>query len=261
MAEIARRNPLSRLRIPDPSAVALGLLAGWRVLHKFGRNDDVDSAASEDVVAEGGIWNPPDAAVAHTIVSDSADDSASGTGLQCVEVQGLDDDLDPCIEVVDLDGLTPVAIPVEFRRISVVKGVRFGAGSTNAGLVTVARAGPATTIVMPAGFGQSQAAAYTVPRRHTLLITRIYSGIGRDIAAVSSQMEARLMVRDLNAAGPGWRVIREANHVIDGGHPPGLIRPPVPIVGPADVKIQAVGITDNNTLVTGGFDGYLVDFR
>jgi hypothetical protein len=67
-----------------------GELSGYSGVEKFGRNDDVDSGAVEDVWDGGGVWVAPTQARVHNLASTSANDTSAGSGARTVEVFGLD---------------------------------------------------------------------------------------------------------------------------------------------------------------------------
>jgi len=99
----------------------------YRTVHKFGRNPSVSTnTAPEDVWAAGGLMVWPTQASTLTIVSDSANDSAAGSGAQQIRVEGLDENFDEIYELVELNGLTSVATLHTFFRVDRAYVTRVG---------------------------------------------------------------------------------------------------------------------------------------
>lgn len=70
-----------------------------------------------------------------------------------------------------LNGVTPVAIPTSLFRINSALIMSAGSGKTNAGDITIRDAGGGTTrAIIPAGYGITRQAVFTVPAAHTLSI-------------------------------------------------------------------------------------------
>ena len=75
-----------------------------------GFNDDVDTASvPEDIWPQGGQIVFPSVAAVVDIVSDSALDTAAGTGARSVLVSGVDNNLNIISETVILNGVVAVA--------------------------------------------------------------------------------------------------------------------------------------------------------
>lgn len=165
-------------------------------IHKFGRNADIDSAAAETIWDAGGTYVWPTTSEPLSVVSDSTDDDAAGTGLRTLEIQGLDLNWNEISETVTLDGTTPVVTDIGFFRVFRIKGMTAGSGSVNAGNVTVTNETSGQTLgKVEAGKGQSQLALYSVPAGQTLSINEI---ICTPFKAAAASYEVRMMTRKVD---------------------------------------------------------------
>jgi hypothetical protein len=130
--------------------------------------------------AEAHIWGGaaatyplPTAAVALEAVSDSASDTAAGVGMQALAFGGLDANYATVAATVQMNGLTPVALPTAFRINSAVNvNVTPTTGTQrNVGTITIRDAGGGTVraIILPDA-GTLQQAIYTVPAGFNFLM-------------------------------------------------------------------------------------------
>jgi hypothetical protein len=161
--------------------ITKGLVPGSYIVHKYGRNTDVDG--QEDVWNGGGLYTgfPLGAGTTFTTVSTSANDTAAGTGARTWRWFYLDDDLnafDASGEFlyfdVTLAGLTPVVSTVSGRRIWRGYELTSGSGLANAGVVSLYHTGSPAVIFASAGVGKNQTAQanFTIPAGYTGYIDR-----------------------------------------------------------------------------------------
>lgn len=110
-------------------------------------------------------------------VSDSALDTAAGTGARTILISGLDANFNQISEVVVLAGLTPVQSVNSYLRVNFVTTVTAGSTGVNQGSITVRVTGGGTIqSIMRNGYGFAKSAIYTVPAGHTLLLTELSFG-------------------------------------------------------------------------------------
>ena len=134
-------------------------------------NADVDAA--EDIVAAGGnqTWLAAAALGAEIdiVSAEAADDGVPvvGTGARTLEISGIDANGYEQHETVTLNGTTDVHPTKSYLRIHRAKVLAVGSSGTNVGLITIDINGANTLAVVPAGYGQTQQAAYTVPLNYT----------------------------------------------------------------------------------------------
>lgn len=109
------------------------------------------------------------------IVSDSANDTAAGTGARTVLVETLSSSYVTQTQVVTLNGTTPVALTGTHLIVQSVLVLSSGSTFSNVGNVTVRVSGAgATQGYIAAGIGIQRAFKYTVPAGKTLVIDNLY---------------------------------------------------------------------------------------
>lgn len=162
-------------------AVTLGMVQGAAGLSIIGHADNTLAAS---VPFE--VWDAKiavaflTAASALEILSASANDAAAGTGARTVLVITLDANYNEVVQVVTLNGVTPVALTGTHLAVNTVVVLTAGSGRTNAGDLTVRVPGPGSTQgFMLAGTSLMRAAFFTVPALKTLLVTNILNVVNR----------------------------------------------------------------------------------
>ena len=162
--------------------VKRGNVPGHSLIHKFGKNDAIGTAFT--LISIGGTYPTPAANVALQIVSDDAADDIASTGARKVTIQGLTFSgglLIPAEEEVEMDGLTPVALTIEYARIFRAwiseSGVYVGPGTVSSpGTITIDEVVGGADWLVIAEFatgnsaGQSQTALYTTPSNTTSVL-------------------------------------------------------------------------------------------
>lgn len=152
--------------------VALGLRQGKNLWHKWGYNNDVDVGAEEIVWSEGGSFTFLTTASTLSLVSTSANDVDAGTGAHGMVLYGIDADRRSQVEVVLLNGLTPVVTTSTWLGINRVALFRSGSGQVNEGKITAtAVTGGSIQAAVPAGEGTTQQTMFFVQAGHTALAT------------------------------------------------------------------------------------------
>ncbi len=219
------------------------------VVDKFGYNGDVDGA--EDLIASGGDTYFPTTATAAAdidIVSGDTADTAAGTGARTITIIGLDANYMYQEEDVSLSGTTDVHPVNDYIRIDRAFVKTAGTGLTNAGNIVIDDA-TGTFLTILAGAGQSEKAAYTVPRNFSNgYILRWAMEMNR---ATNATATAALMVRPYGGA---WRYFRRFSV---SNTDPGLdIRPlfPLRIIGGSDIKLRILSVSTTNLIFTGAFE-------
>lgn len=240
--------------------VTLGNVPGYSRVFKFGQALDADSGVPTDIwdgadgVTSTDIWVPPASAETHTIVGAAAD-TAAGTGLQALRVYGLTSwGADEVSEDVEMAGAGGVVTSNSYVIVHRMKGIRFGAGATNAGIITATADVSATiTAAIQIGHGQTLMAIYGVPSTQELCITAIdvsvLRGGGGAIADVALQVDERA---DQSDSGFLTKHVFSTSSAFDLN-----ISPPLYFPGPCIAKVQVTSDT-NNVIVTGSFNAYLV---
>ena len=107
----------------------------------------------------GGVYTFPSSPVTLSLVSSSSADTMG------VYIEGLDADYNEISDLVQLNGLTPVASNKQFYRINAIYTI----SNINAGNITVTSGGVEYGYI-EAGYGTSQGIIYSVPAGHSLYV-------------------------------------------------------------------------------------------
>lgn len=248
------------------SLVALGFTSTSitnpvRRITALGNNPDVDQGTvPETIWPLGGLYPWKTTAGALEVVSSSAQDSTTGTGIATISLTLLDANYNESIVPVTLNGTTPVSIAGTWLRINAGVATTKGSGAaangvSNAGDILIRDSGAGTTRgIIQAGKGILRQAVYTVPAGYTLQIISQYIAFNRGTGVgatryltVSNYIQTstgvlRLPV-DLSCNGEAYR------H--DGV--PGITLPEK-----TDYALQAISVSADNSDVTAAFLGILV---
>jgi hypothetical protein len=164
--------------------IAEGNVAGHTSWEKYAINDDIDSAAEEDVWCVGGSYSflsgTTGLAVISSSVEDDFDKAPAGTGVKSVRIHYLDDSFVEKTTDVELDGTTPVNTSVtDIYRVNRIRPLAIGTNLKAVGSVDVKQRGGATVYSrIAAGFTKGRQLIYTVPYGKTLFIAQASGSIG-----------------------------------------------------------------------------------
>jgi hypothetical protein len=106
-----------------------------------------------------------------SIVSSSVNDIVTtGTGARTISITGVDSNWDPQVEVVNMNGTTPVVTVTTWIGINEVVITEAGTDQGNDGDITITSVGSGYNMAqMPAGDGVTQQCLFYVPRKHQFL--------------------------------------------------------------------------------------------
>lgn len=219
-----------------PYEVATGGIADMASAAVFGTNPAVPSTGFVDVWDAGGVLVYPTTGESWEVVSDSIQDSATGTGAATVLVQCLTDDYAEAEEILALDGVTPVAMSTSsafrFRRALVLTA---GSGASvpkaNAGTITfrVAGGGATRAQILP-GNNNTLDSHYTVPAGKVASLVLVYTNINKNEDA-----EIKL----LSTLGDGEIFSQRFAISVYQDSVVGPIPLPAPFIAKSDIKVQA----------------------
>jgi hypothetical protein len=155
-----------------------GKVAGYQQRHRIGENLDVDATTvPEDIWPSGGLYTgfPTTDGEQLQITSSDAADSAAGTGIRTIEIEGLDVNWRQVRETVILDGVSPSLTVEKFVRVNSVTGITCGSAEGAVGIITVRHnvttANVFATIAI--GDGGERNATFSVPLEKKGFIRRI----------------------------------------------------------------------------------------
>jgi hypothetical protein len=247
--DIALANPLPVL---DPYAISRGVVAAHTLVHKFGRNTDVDTTASEDVwEAPTVLWVPPTTARLHDLVSTDANDTAAGSGARTIRVFGLDAAGVLLEETVILNGVTPVATANTYTMIYRMLVLTGGTGGENAGTITAtAQTDGTITAQINATVSQTNMAIYQIPASTVGYLVSWYFGI---LGGTNADVDFALMQKS-PAADSVWLPVQIHGAQASGtSHVSHDIEYPIAFAAQTLLKVRAT-TTASNQDVMAGFD-------
>lgn len=226
--------------------VSRGRVRNHSSFHGFGLNSDV-STVMETIWTVGGQYVYPSIALTMSLVSSSAADAASGTGMRTLLLEGLDANRVAISEIVTLNGLTPVTTTKQYLRLNNATGLTAGSGDTNAGTITISNGGT-TYSAIQIGDVRSQNAFYSAPAN-----SAIYASALNFSTAQGKAAEISTWIRPQNGIffRAGATYMFQTATQID-------LLPPVKAPRGSDVEIRGLA-TAAGTPVACGFDIILVN--
>jgi len=224
-----------------------------QLVHKYGRNADVDTATDpEDIWTPGGLYAFPSAAAATTIVStDAADDGDPvGTGARTVTVEGLDSAWMFTTETATLNGVGAVSLATDYLRVFRAYVATAGSGETNAGTITVNH-GATVLAQIEIGDGQTQMAVYTTPADFSYgALMDFYATLVKGAAGASVKMALRT-----RTDGGAWQVKESFGLQTDGMSAWQYVYPFALKVPPkTDIVVRCLETSANDADIAAGFD-------
>jgi hypothetical protein len=169
--------------------IAKGNLDNHSLVHVYGKNVDVDLAAAEDLIDQGGTYTAPTVARVHNIVSDDANDDGSpvGTGARTVTITGLDSSYVEQSETITMNGVTDVPTINSYIFIYDMIVTTVGSNGSNVGTITATAVTDATvSCQISVGNNRSYLGVYQVPANKTAYLMNFHSAILSSAAAVVS---------------------------------------------------------------------------
>ena len=159
--------------------VAIGKRQGVEIWNKWGYNDDIDTGGEEIISPWGGTYVPPTVATTLTISSTSVNDiTSTGTGLRAIVITGIDENRDEQVEVVQMNGTTPVVTTSTWLGINRVVPFLCGSSKINEGTVTAtSTTGGSILAQMPLGENATQQAIFHVQANHTFVATSLHVNV------------------------------------------------------------------------------------
>lgn len=235
--------------------VALGRIQGHVLWNKFGYNADVD-VGTEVVASWGGSFDPITTASVLSIVSTNAADDDGSTGCNSVVIYGLDANRDEVIEVVTLNGTTPVVTTSTWLGVNRVAMYLCGTGKVNAGDITVTEtAGSSTMAQMPAEGGVSQQCIFYVPAGNQFIMEWLYAN---SLRQASQEPKVTIKVWVYSTVNNGKQEVFRAS--MDTSVATQIdINPQLPFPVSESSVVWMEATTDKaNTEISGRFSGILV---
>jgi len=197
---------------------------------------DTNVGKTENVLGVDTNYTYPAAATVMNVSSSSPSDTWNGTGAWNITIYGLDANLQPVSESLNLSGQTPVATVHAYLRVNLIEIGSAGAAEVNVGTIYIGvgpvTAGVPATIYHQAapGVGRSSTAVYTVPHGYTAYLRYLTFG------TVSSQhLTLRMRTRPANG-DKAWR--NDYYEEFTTEHVSHSMVVPYPIPGGSDIEFR-----------------------
>ena len=153
--------------------VALNLVGGYSLIHKFGRNDTVPNGSFAFINLLAFTAWQLSAATTVRVKAGNAEDTFNGDGAREITVQGIDDSFNEVTETIVTAGLSASSVTStlfwRIHRAWVSSAGVYGAANT-AAVIIENGAGGTDLIQIGIGEGQTQFGGFTIPVGHTGLL-------------------------------------------------------------------------------------------
>ena len=203
--ELIARDPLGFTQVLSTDwlmEVGFGTVPGYTRVAALGNNPDVGSGTvPEDIWSYGGTFNFITTPAALEAVSTSTSDAAAGVGMRTFSISGLDSNYNVVTETVTLNGTTPVALSNQFFRFNLLRNVTSGTTGLNVGDITIRDVSGGTVRAhIPAGYGISRQALFTVPTGRTMQVHSMLGTTAKNNGGVLRYWTRALMQRASNGS-------------------------------------------------------------
>lgn len=227
--------------------IANGKYAGYDIVLKLGRNQDIDSGSvPEDIWCGGGTYTgfPTGAPENLIFVSTNAGD----TGVVTFSYLPTSTSTAYVSGTVTLNGVTPVNSGVSAYRVHTANYASGSSTAFNLGLISCYHQTTTSNIffIMQIGRSQTNACVYTVPFGQTAYLKRIFCQV---VGSTSGQVSGDVWIRT-NGGSPRLRRPFLATAVSSSDIAYGGITVP----GQSDITMRINYASTNNLEVIGGFD-------
>jgi hypothetical protein len=246
--------------VPDfKTMVGAGYIPGLFAINKFGYNGDIDTTSDpEDVWGAGGVYTGFPTGAPETVEAfSSSDEDGDGTltGALTIRIIGLKTATSLVYESEDitLTGQVAATSVESWYRVNRMYVLTAGSALTNVGTITLRHTTTTSNVffVLPAGFGQSVVACWTVPHDNTFLLDRINIQMSRSGNGAGS---AQIALQSREAGTSAWRT-REHWTVTNGEGISEYYDYPIRITGLTDIRVRVLVVSANDTRVHAGFSG------
>lgn len=238
--------------------VPLGKIVGQGYIYKFGRNDNVNTGAS-NLPAD--IWNSntaqvnyifPTTAGALDIQSDAPDDADGSDGAHTLLIEGLDSGYNEISEEIAMDGGNTVTTANEYLRVNRVRVLKAGTEGANIGTIEVTfETSNMAAVILPRQ-NQTTQCIYTVPVGKEALITGGFVTVNRDGNTRDVDMSIKIRQFEQVFASKLFFGLNGGQFVLN---PKGGMYAPEK----SDIKVVCENTTVNSTDVSAALEMYLFD--
>jgi len=243
---------------------AKGAIKRLSVADKFGRVVDVDTGETPtDIWTTIGTYPgfPTGDPETLEVFSSDVNDTGAGTGARTISIRNLlNDDGEPMPDItVTLNGTTPVSLGAElYYRCSRMRVETVGVSGHNEGTITVRHTTTTANIfaVMPAERNTTTLMAYTIPVGFELYVKRGNITLARASGAAGSA-NCTIRVREHGSDKP-FVALRDIE-ITDSSPYKFENNGYMTFSARVDLKVTVESVSDNDTIVSSEFDGYLLE--
>ena len=219
--------------------IARGATTGYNYINKFGYRENVGGTDAYHTVTSQGAYTFPTSASTAAVSSSNTGEDNGGTVL----VTGLDADYNEVEETITI-GQTGVTT---FFRVNRARMVEAGSGNdVNEGNISITVGGE-TAGYIPAEFGQTNQAVYTVPAGHNGYVFQIDGGVDEK----EKPQHLRLMAIDNTVTNPSRRSIMY--FVFETSYAQHNQTVPIEVTEKTDLILE-MSSPDGSVEMSGGFD-------
>lgn len=219
--------------------IAASTYIGYSYINKFGYRENTGGTSAYHSVTSQGAYTFPTTASTAAVSSSNTGEDNGGTVL----VTGLDANYDEVEETITI-GQTG---SVSFFRINRARMVTAGTGNdVNEGNISITVGGQ-TAGYIPAEFGQTNQAVYTVPAGHKAYIFQIDGGVDEK----EKPQHLRLMATDNTVTNPSRRSIMY--FVFETSYAQHNQTVPIEVTEKTDLILE-MSSPDGSVEMSGGFD-------
>ncbi len=233
--------------------------------NKFGKAPDGVQTTESDIwplsdsAATQIVYVAPTEARQMLVLSSDANDTSDGTGARTLRLFGLTawNAVETSVDAT-MNGVDTVTVTTTFVFLNRAKVLTSGGTDINIGNITIkAATDDSVSGYIRAGIGQTQQAIFAIPSTQTYLMSEWYATIEKQTGATGTVLFELLVnenpdVQLTNFITKNDRGL-QANGTNAGTFP---FDPPMPIPGPAIIKIAGIAST-NDIEAAAGFTGWI----
>lgn len=203
---------------------------------------------------DGTTLNVPQS-VQMSIVSTSANDTVAGSGARTVVIEYLNGTLDMSVEIVTLNGTTPVnTVATDIRWVQAMYVATAGNGGVTAGDVSLSHSGIVYSRLMT-GARSTNNSFKRVPRGKRLYVSSIYAGCSSGTAATTAVIElVTTQIDGLDQQETGL-FYRQAGVSLQDSSQAVTFAMPFPVT--AGHIVGYIATVDKGATITAGFTGWV----
>ena len=141
----------------------------------------------------------PSAAEKITIESNNVNDTLAGTGIQTIEISGIDASGAEISETISMSGTTPVITLLDYKRLNSVIAITTGVNEFSMGTISFTNASLQLIDTISPGFNRTRSLKFTVPTSNQLTLKALRLNGDR-----LSSYEVKLMIWERASSAPPY---------------------------------------------------------